>query len=309
MPVPNDIGNQRWRPFKNTGEQEVPAFGALEIDGMTTRTVGGFTVPVLSAKRPTSGSLPGAAVNSHLPVPVGAYGECTFDFPTWALYDTGSTPTYGENWGTAANLFTLSQGNTGFTIIGGETDGRVYVERVSSSGVTSKILYLPLQMESNYVLPQDFETGTAVGYEWSISATNYSNIDFDTEYDIKDYYGSIGLPGQTLTCVFNSTLNAWTPMPPGQNALQLARTYKTIPANSTVTGDDIFLCGFDGTNINGDILEMSNLVNDTLTYDHATSGTDIEGTLSDPVEILIYLFHTGNGAEWRVIGRACNPQQ
>lgn len=307
MPVPNDIGNQRWRPFKNTGSQEVPAFGALEITGMTTRTAGGFTVPVLSAKRPTSGSLAGAAVNSHLPVAVGAYGECTFDFPTWALYDTGDTITYGENMGTQVDSYLLKQGNTGFTAIGGQTLGRIYVERVSITS-SFKTLFLPETMPTNYVLPHDFEDGTAVGFEWSISATNYINIDFDTEYSIKDYYGSVALPGQKLYCQFNTTLNAWTPIPFGQNAWQMGRTYKTIDTTGAITGDDIWLCAFDGTFFTGDIVEVSD-TGMSVTYDHATSGQAIEGTTSSPVDIILYLSHESGGTIWRVYGKECNPQQ
>lgn len=166
----------------------------------------------------------------------------------------------------------------------------------------AKTLYLPLEMLDNYVLPQDLE-GTAIGYEWTPHATNLTNIDTGTEYDIVDYFGSIGLPGQKLICEYNATLSKWIPIPFGQNgALIRARTYKPIPANSSVDGSDIWLlAGFQ------EIVEVVDFPNDQVRFDHAHSDTDIEGTESKPLDIYLSLQNVDGGAELWVVGRACNP--
>ncbi len=304
--LPNDFKAQRWRPFYNAGASEVPAFGLIEVTGMSLGAIGSNTYPIISGKRPTSASLQGAAVNSHLPVPVGAQGICTFDAPMWALYDTGSTPAYDEDWGTQANSYLLGSGNTGFKIIGGQTSGRVYVERRASSS-SSKILYLPLNDSSNYMLPQ--LANSCYGYEWTVSASLLSNLDTGTSYTIKDYYGSIALPGQKVWCQFSTTLNAWTPIPFGQNALQLVRTYKTIPAGETVNGDDMFFVGLEGGVITGDLFECSELVNDEFFFDWAHSNVNIEADNGNPAELFVYLFHENGGCHWRIIGRSCNTTQ
>jgi len=172
------------------------------------------------------------------------------------------------------------------------------------AAVPDKILYLPLEDTTNYVLPQDL-AGTAYGFEWSPHDTNLTNIDTATEYDIIDYYGSIALPGQKLQCRFNSALNAYTPIPFGQNAWQLAKTHKLIPAGGSVDGTGIFLLGSSGGIILNEIVEVSDFVNDEVFFDHAHSDEDIDGTDDAPVDIILYLSHENGGALLRVMGRAC----
>lgn len=307
MPLPNDFKEQRWRPFINAGATEVPAFGMLEITGMSSSALGSILYPILSARRPTSDSIQGAFINSHLPVPVGAQGICTIDVPTWVAYDTSGTPAYDEDWGTQTDSYLLKSGNTGFKIIGGETDGRVYVDRRSTATTPTKTLYLPLEDTDNYLLPQ--LGNSCYGYEWTISATSLTNLDTGTSYTIKDYYGTLALPGQKVFCTYSATLSAWVPIPFGQNPLHTIRVYKSIPAYSTVNGDDIWFAGSIGGLLLGDLLEGSALVNDEFEYGWGSSGQDIEADQGNPVECYAYLFHENGGSQWRIIGRACNPAQ
>lgn len=172
--------------------------------------------------------------------------------------------------------------------------------------MNDKILFLPLNDEANYVLPQ-YLASTAYGYEMTVHATNLANFDTDVELPIIDYYGSIALPGQKLQCRYSDALEAYTPFPFGQNAMQFARTYKPIPAGGSVSGDDIFFTGYDGNQTNGDLIELSELVNDEVFFPHAHSNIDIEASESAPLEIIVYLFNAAGGVEVRIIGRACNP--
>lgn len=173
----------------------------------------------------------------------------------------------------------------------------------SEGSTTAKTLFLAEQTPLNYVLPQDLNAD-CIGYEWTPHATNLTNIDWTTEYEIVDYFGSMGLAGQKLLCEYNATLAKWIPIPYGQNAMQLARTYKPIQAGSSVDGSDIwFLAGVPFV----EIVEASSLVNDQIRFDHAHSNTDINGTDADPIDIILQLFHVDGGCEFRVIGRACNP--
>lgn len=170
-------------------------------------------------------------------------------------------------------------------------------------GTPDKTLYLPLEDLDNYVLPQDLN-GTGYGFEWTPHATNLSNIDTSVELPIIDYYGSIGLPGQKLVCRHNAVLEAYTPIPYGQNAWQLARTYKTISAGDIPTGNDIFLlagASFD------EIVEVSDFVNDNVRFDHCHSNVDIVASPSEPADIILMLMNVDGGAELRIMGRACNP--
>lgn len=169
-----------------------------------------------------------------------------------------------------------------------------------AAGAPDKILYLPPQDTTNYVLPQKLDS-TAYGYEWTPSLTDYFNFG-DEQLTIIDYFHSIALPGQWLMCRYNAALEAYTPMPSGQNAIQKARTYKTIEANSITSGDDIWIMAHDADET--EVFEVSDMNNDAVAFEWATSGTDIEATESEPVEIWLYLMSGG----WQVIGRACNSQ-
>lgn len=168
-----------------------------------------------------------------------------------------------------------------------------------AAGAADKILYLPSDDIENYVLPQKLNS-TAYGLEWTPSLTNYFNFGED-ELPIIDYFHSIALPGQWLACRYNATLEAYTPFPSGQNAIQKARTYKTIEANSITTGDNIWLMLHDANE--QEVFEISDMNNDAVAFEWATSGVDIEASESEPIEIWLYLMSGG----WQVIGRACNP--
>lgn len=164
---------------------------------------------------------------------------------------------------------------------------------------TFKTLYLPSDILTNYVLPQKLDS-TAYGFEWTPSLTDYFNFG-DEQLTIIDYFNSIALPGQWLTCEYSTALEAWTPIPGGQNAIQKARTYKTIEANTITTGDDVWIMAHEANE--AELFEISDMNNDAVSFEWATSGEDIIADQNEPAEIWLYLMSGG----WQVIGRACNP--
>lgn len=74
---------QRWHPALNDSGTEIPAYGALSITG-------GDTEGVLTVDAPLyTGVYDLLAFNGPTPIPAGAKGEVTTDFPTWAKVETG----------------------------------------------------------------------------------------------------------------------------------------------------------------------------------------------------------------------------
>ena len=116
MPIVEErtpIGQQRWLTFQNTGSVSIPAFGALEVTNSTKARVNHI---VLNCQRPSAAGLCNVAFNGPIACPVNQYGRCTYDLPTFSLYDTGAAPAVGEIWGTQADSFLLGQNIAGFYV-------------------------------------------------------------------------------------------------------------------------------------------------------------------------------------------------
>ena len=119
------IGRQRWLRYTNSSGSTIPAFGILKITGADTDGV-------LTADDPTADKEWLHCVNYHHDVLNGAEGSCTFDYPTFALYDTGDgTPAVDELWSPDATDFKLHKVGSGtvgnFPILGGVGSGRVLI--------------------------------------------------------------------------------------------------------------------------------------------------------------------------------------
>ena len=142
----SQVQSCRWLTWKNdsTGSAspgEAPAFAILRpiLNGSSVlqyeTTQGQFVI--YAGKPEVDNSGRGYLVNGPHAVKLGSYGQCTMDWPAYALYDTGDgTPAYGEIWGAKDNDWKLRKGYQGFEIIGGHTNGRVLV-RPEVAGTTS----------------------------------------------------------------------------------------------------------------------------------------------------------------------------
>jgi hypothetical protein len=177
---------------------------------------------------------------------------------------------------------------------------------VPTATLPTIIVYIPYS--SPPLLPQDLNS-EAYGYLWTPHASIYDNIDTSQPYELADYFGSIGLPGSKLQVQFDSALNKYIPYPPNQNSIQLARTYKRIEPNTTVSGDDIYFVAPSPNDLYDDVVELSELLNAQVIYEWTTSNEPIEASESQPAEIWLALIHEGGGCNWRIIGRACNPTE
>lgn len=115
--TPGERVNQRWLPCKNVGSYDIPPHGVVEITGSTNPETGAV---LHSVTRPTAANLSPVlvAVNGPTTIPAGKYGAVTQDWPVFALYNTANSPVVGDTWGSAANAFTLSKGNSGFVVVG-----------------------------------------------------------------------------------------------------------------------------------------------------------------------------------------------
>lgn len=126
------FNQHRWVEIFNAGSQEIPSFGVFEVTGARTIEIGRVAV---DAQRPSADALSNVGVCGHAPIPVGRSGWGTFSYPTYALYNTASTPAEGEAWGTEADAFTLKKTKSGFETVGGAltTPDRILVVRKTGS--------------------------------------------------------------------------------------------------------------------------------------------------------------------------------
>ncbi len=100
----------RWLPCTSLADSSaspIPAFGCVQVMG--TVVTGG--IASLQVTQPTGTTGP-FALNGAFAIPCCAGGSCTQDYPSVALYDTG-TPAVGETWVPQAGQYTLTKGSTG----------------------------------------------------------------------------------------------------------------------------------------------------------------------------------------------------
>lgn len=116
---------QRWVSCKNVGSQTIPAYGVVQVVDASRVEVGRTIIHV---KRPTMDGHCNILINSPMPIAEGAFGICTNDFPTYALYGD-DTPAVSEVWGSKANAFTLKKNKRGFIILGDPDGLKVRINR------------------------------------------------------------------------------------------------------------------------------------------------------------------------------------
>lgn len=117
--------------FVNVGASEIPAFGAVEITGVSVPESGSDFTPgggrvVMQVRRPTCDSSPRIMFNLANPVAVGKYGIGTNEFPCWALADTTAN---GDRVGSAEDSYVLEKGKSGFVVAGGSYGGATRIVR------------------------------------------------------------------------------------------------------------------------------------------------------------------------------------
>ena len=172
------VADIRWLPAKNTGASEIPGFGAVACSDLNSDGI-------LEVARPTVNGET-VYINSAQPIAVGAYGIVTMESPIHALYETGDgTPANGETWGAEASSYKLNKGNTGFTICGGVTNGRVFVERSGLGGSSGVPTFSGARVRRTTSKTIDNVTATA--------------IDFDAERFDTDAYHSLVSSTERLT--------------------------------------------------------------------------------------------------------------
>lgn len=175
---------QRWVELYNAGAYEVPAFGVCEIVGgsrpenINAAQAGGRTV--LNVTRPTEDSPAAVCLNGPIPLPAGAYGFGTLDYPAYALYDDANAPVAGETWGAASGTFELTKDKSGFVILGDAANGIVRIDRAPATTTG-----IPFRNDSGETIPAYGVmrvTGSA-----TVSGTEYvtvskPNSDFKRKY-------------------------------------------------------------------------------------------------------------------------------
>ncbi len=114
-----------WQAFRNDSGEVVPAFGIMEVTGLTIRdddVVLTITKPSTTFGRPY-------VINGDSEVSIGGYGNCTNSSPCPQYYTTGTTPAIGDGYGPKPSQWTLEKNYPGTTKVIGLVDS------------TNKILY------------------------------------------------------------------------------------------------------------------------------------------------------------------------
>lgn len=133
-----------WQPFRNSSGERIPAHAVIAIDGEHEYETG---FKVLNAVKPSSSEDVVYAINAPVGVPTSGPGNCSSGFAKRVLYDTGSTPTPGQEWGPESGSWKIHPDGEGFTIVGGAEDGTVRVKPTGGGGGGG---------------------GTTVGYAWVV---------------------------------------------------------------------------------------------------------------------------------------------
>lgn len=157
-------GSTRWFPFLNGAGQQIPSYACLSISNADVKGQ-------LTAIQPTTNGQD-VFINSPTPVPTGAYGVCSQDWPVVAAYNAGDgVPAPGDTWGAGAASWTLRKGNAGFTVLGGVSPGppnsSVLVNKVSGAGAQlnfAKIVGVSATAANLYdATLQNYASGSIVG--------------------------------------------------------------------------------------------------------------------------------------------------
>lgn len=116
-------------PFRNDSGLTVTPYGCVMVTGVATQTDGDH---IITIDQPDGTEGATYFLNGPIEVLDGQYGDCfsAFESILWADYNTANTPAAGEEWGPASGSWELAEGNSGFRIIGGASNGIVLVTSV-----------------------------------------------------------------------------------------------------------------------------------------------------------------------------------
>jgi hypothetical protein len=183
----DQIHQIRWLPVYNSGAQEIPAFGLVEIAGAT------LNVPdrmYLSVKRPTADNTQPIAINSYQPIASGGYGLVTMEGPAYVYYDTADAPATGESYGTTADSFKATEGFGGLLIIGDAKSDRGLV--LATFADIGKKKLCRFTADSSFTTGSEYVEGTITNQygpgapHSSTDITAYNLLRHDTTYE---FYG------------------------------------------------------------------------------------------------------------------------
>lgn len=110
----------RWVRVRNDETFAAPPFAFLEPTGVDSAT------SAITVQRPTVSDATALLVNGPVPIGAGLEGQAHASYPAIVAYDQGegaADPEPGETWGVESGSWTLQEGRTGFTIVGGSGGG------------------------------------------------------------------------------------------------------------------------------------------------------------------------------------------
>jgi len=224
---------QRWFDVRNDSGEEIPAFGCVRLGEPVEVTRDGRTSVVYPANKPnTYGSQYSHAIAGPVPIAAGSgssvkYGRVTMDWPTWALYDTGSSPAFGQSWGPLDDSWELNPHVGGFVIHGLATNGRVLVAQ-------SPMLFAYLKADADVDLGN---TGTFSIHDGIPGSESDSGDNFT---GVINRYNDIS-QNDFVTAKFNQHNQTWEVItqtfvdPPTTYDLVLGKADGNIAADSTGT--------------------------------------------------------------------------
>lgn len=128
----------RWMPCQNTTANDIPGFAVMRVTGVADPSTTDNEY-VLTVDQPNSSTtvfcVNGPQVIKAQSGSTPGWGSCSFDFPNFALYDSGDgTPALGDKWGPKPSSWKLGKGYDGLYIIGNPTEGRVLCSNKNIGG-------------------------------------------------------------------------------------------------------------------------------------------------------------------------------
>lgn len=266
MYEPRDwINGIRWVPFVNASGEEIPARAIMRPTGYSNGSAEG---PVLTMAKPNATAQRAYAVNSPEAVPIGAYGQCTFDSPVKILHDSGDgSPAFGEIWEVRSGGWKLRKNASaaqGFVALGTADSVGLFARDLAAGGSGSHYYAVAggSGSVSSAVFSFDDPTASGSGTEilgWSLSvnpgshfsivsnrvrvgSTGYYHIDFSGamdcgSHDIATWCIALYKNSTNIFGVLSAGIEDFTNYGTTSDGAQTKRTDSTIL--SLTAGDDL----------------------------------------------------------------------
>lgn len=124
------VGQNRWLAFLNSSGEAIPPFAVMQIDGTDDSDP---SRPVIKVKKPEGfGAEHLYLINGLTQVEDGEQSLGTRDVPTYVLFEPESDdPALGEAWGPQADSWKIHRNGSGFQILGGVKDDKIFVVQQS----------------------------------------------------------------------------------------------------------------------------------------------------------------------------------